>query len=173
MLHRDDILTAAVAVIDTEGLEALTMRRLGAALGVTAMSLYRHFDGRDAVLSGVVNHLAATADFVPHPAWPEALHSFASGYRAMLLRHPRAVALLAAHPVDAERGREFVAPLLTAFARAGIDDERAVTIVQSVAVFTLGHALAQVGGDPPDPATAPYYDAWFEAGLTALQRGFT
>jgi AcrR family transcriptional regulator len=41
-LHREDIPVAAVGVIDAEGLEALTMRRMGAALGVTAMSLYRH-----------------------------------------------------------------------------------------------------------------------------------
>ncbi|WP_433203866.1 TetR/AcrR family transcriptional regulator [Dactylosporangium sp. CS-047395] len=172
-LHPEDILAAAVSVIDAEGLDALTMRRLGAALGVTAMSLYRHFDSRDAVLAGVVDALALTVDVAPAPDWPGMLRGFAEGYRAMLLRHPRAVALLATHPVDAERGRALIAPLLTAFAADGIDDERAVTIVQSVAVFTLGHALAQVGGEPPDPATGPYYDAWFEAGLSALVRGFS
>jgi TetR/AcrR family tetracycline transcriptional repressor len=171
-LHREDIMVAAVRVIDAEGLEALTMRRLGAALGVTAMSLYRHFDARDTVLAAVVDELVATVDFVPHRAWPETLRSFAEGYRAMLLRHPRAVALLATHPVDPERGRTLIEPLLAGFAQAGIDDDRAVTIVQSVVVFTLGHALAQVGGDPPAPETAPYYDAWFEAGLAALLRGF-
>ncbi|GAA3452998.1 hypothetical protein GCM10018962_48310 [Dactylosporangium matsuzakiense] len=171
-IHRDDVLAAAVAVIDTEGLEALTMRRLGSALGVTAMSLYRHFASRDAVLAAVVDALAHTVDFVPHRTWPETLRSFAEGYRAMLLRHPRAVALLATHPVDERRGRELIAPLLTAFAEAGVGDERAVTIVQSVAVFTLGHALAQVGGAPPAPETGPYYDAWFAAGLTALLKGF-
>ncbi|MFI5910189.1 TetR/AcrR family transcriptional regulator [Dactylosporangium sp. NPDC051541] len=171
-IHRHDVLIAAVTVIDAEGLEALTMRRLGSALGVTAMSLYRHFDSRDAVLAAVVDFLAATVEFVPHKKWPETLRSFARGYREMLLNHPRAVALLATHPIDQQRGRELIAPLLDGFAAAGVDDERAVTIVQSVAVFTLGHALAQVGGEPPEPETAPYYDTWFDAGLTALLKGF-
>jgi TetR/AcrR family transcriptional regulator, tetracycline repressor protein len=101
------------------------------------------------------------------------LRNFAGGCRAMLLRHPRAVALLATHPLGPDRGRELITLLLAGFAEAGIGDERAVTIVQSVAVFTLGHALAQVGREPPAPATAPYYDAWFGAGLDALIRGFS
>jgi|SRR4051812_45492832 TetR/AcrR family tetracycline transcriptional repressor len=172
MLHREDILAAAVAVIDAEGLEALTMRRLGAALGVTAMSLYRHFENRDAVLGGVVHHLVATVSFAPGADWSETLRSFAMGYRGMLLQHPRAVALLATHPLDPQQGRALVAPLLDKFAAARVEEERAIVIVQSVAVFTLGHALAQVGGEPPDPSSAPYYDAWFAAGLSALLRGF-
>jgi TetR/AcrR family tetracycline transcriptional repressor len=171
-LHGEDILAAAIGLIDDAGPEVLTMRQLGAALGVTAMSLYRHFASRDALLAEVVNRLAATVEFAPADAWAGTLRNFAEGYRAMLLRHPRAVALLATHPLDPERGRTLIAPLLAGFAEAGIGDERAVTIVQSVAVFTLGHALAQVGGEPPDPATAPYYDAWFEAGLDAMIRGF-
>lgn len=172
VLHRPDILTAAVEIIDEDGLDSLTMRRLGAELGVTAMSLYRIFPGRDAVLSGVVHHLVDTVEFEPAGDWAGTLRSFAEGYRAMLMRHPHAVALLATHPLDPERGREMVAGLLEDFGRAGIDEGRATTIVQSVAVFTLGHALAQVGGEPPAPGTEPYYDAWFEAGLTALLQGF-
>lgn len=172
-LHRQDILAAAVALIDDEGLQALTTRRLGTALGVTAMSLYRHFPNREALLADVVDCLAATVEFAPADGWTAMLRAFAEGYRAMLLRHPHAVALLATHPLHPGRGRDLVAPLLTGFAAAGIGDERAVTIVQSVAVFTLGHALAQVGGEPPDPATTPYYDAWYEAGLGAMIHGFS
>ncbi|WP_432843503.1 TetR/AcrR family transcriptional regulator [Dactylosporangium sp. CA-092794] len=172
LLHRDDILAAAVAVIDAEGLEALTMRRLGAALGVAAMSLYRHFPNRDAVLSGVVARLTTSTSYAVRDAWAVSLRSFAVAYRRMLLDHPRAVALLATHPIDAGTGLGLVAPLFEQFAAEGIDQEHAITVVQSVAVFTLGHVLAQVGGEPPDPATAPFYDAWFDAGLTAMLRGF-
>jgi AcrR family transcriptional regulator len=172
-VYRGDVLAAAVAVIDAEGVEALTMRRLGARLGVTAMSLYRHFDSRDAVLAAVVQHLADGVEFTPGGDWAGTLRAFADGYRRMLLRHPRAVALLATHPLDEERGRVLVAPLLEAFARAGFEPALAVTIVQSVAVFTLGHALAHVGGAPPEPGSEAYYDAWFDAGVTALIRGFS
>jgi len=56
-LDRQQVLVAAVGLLDAEGLTALTMRRLGAALGVEAMSLYRHFSSRAALLDGIVEHL--------------------------------------------------------------------------------------------------------------------
>jgi TetR/AcrR family tetracycline transcriptional repressor len=172
LLHHDDIVAAAVAVIDAEGLDALTMRRLGAALNVAAMSLYRHFPNRDAVLAAVVNRLTTSTAYTAGGTWTASLRAFATAYRGMLLDHPHAVALLATHPMDESIGISLIAPLLSQFAAEGIEQDQAITVVQSVAVFTLGHALAQVGGEPPDPSTAPYYDAWFDAGLTALLRGF-
>lgn len=178
VLNRADIVTAAVAVVDEEGLEALTMRRLGAALGVSAMSLYRHLPNRDAVLAAVVDHLAAEAAPDPGPGadWPAAVRAFAHGYRSVLLRHPRAVPLLATHPVTVESGLAAMAAVLDRFAAAGIDRDRALTVIQSAAVFTLGHALAQVGApgdEPPAPEHADYYDRWYAEGLEALVEGFT
>ncbi|QKW21211.1 TetR/AcrR family transcriptional regulator C-terminal domain-containing protein [Kitasatospora sp. NA04385] len=175
---------AAIGVIDAEGTEALTMRRLGTELGVAAMSLYRHLPNRDAVLASVVNRLAAEVrlDLPPDTDWPTALHAFATAYRRMLLAHPRAVPLLATHPVDETHGRRLIAPLLRAFTTAGVSDEEAVTAVQTVAVYVLGHALAQTGTPPGSPSdsdgdptgAAPqhsYYDAWFTTGLDVFLLG--
>ena len=64
-LSRERIAAAAVALIDGEGLDALSMRRLGAALGVEAMSLYRHFPSKAALLEAVVARLLAE---LPVPA---------------------------------------------------------------------------------------------------------
>ena len=58
-LTREQILTAAVAIIDAEGVEALTMRRLGQALDRDPMAIYRHAADKDALLDGVVEHVAA------------------------------------------------------------------------------------------------------------------
>ena len=58
-LTREQILTAAVAIIDAEGVEALTMRRLGQALDRDPMAIYRHATDKDALLDGVVEHVAA------------------------------------------------------------------------------------------------------------------
>ena len=52
-LNRDRIATAALELVDREGLDALSMRKLGKALGVQAMSLYRYFDSKDALLDGI------------------------------------------------------------------------------------------------------------------------
>ncbi|MCK2215046.1 TetR/AcrR family transcriptional regulator C-terminal domain-containing protein [Actinomadura sp. ATCC 31491] len=177
VLTVERIVAAAVRVLDAEGLEALTMRRLGAELGVAAMSLYRHVPSREALLAEVVNRLFAEAATDPgEAAWPEALTGFARSYRRVLLAHPNAVPLLAVHPVDVELGTALLAGLLGAFARAGVAGEEATTAVQSVAVYVLGHALAQVGAPPggtPGPTgESAFYDGWFEAGLAAMVTGF-
>jgi AcrR family transcriptional regulator len=58
-LTRDRVLQAAVAIADRDGITALTMRHLGAELGVEAMSLYHHLRGKDALLDGVAETLVA------------------------------------------------------------------------------------------------------------------
>ncbi|GAA4974436.1 hypothetical protein GCM10023334_100280 [Nonomuraea thailandensis] len=176
MLTTERIVATAVEVLDGDGLEALTMRRLGTELGVAAMSLYRHFPNRDALLAAVVNSLfaEAVADHSPDVAWPEALTGFGAAYRRMLLAHPRAVPLLATHPVDVDLGLELLTGLLSRFEAAGIASRDALTAVQSVGVYVLGHALAQVGagGETHDEAAIAFYDQWFDSGLIAMVTGF-
>ncbi|MFC7385617.1 TetR/AcrR family transcriptional regulator C-terminal domain-containing protein [Sphaerisporangium rhizosphaerae] len=182
VLSRERIVAAAVEILDAEGLEALTMRRLGTRLDVAAMSLYRHLPNRDALLTALVGHLFAEAVAEPVPAvpWTEALRLFALAYRRTLLAHPDAVPLLATHPVDVDTGLTLLAGLLERFAASGVARQDALTAVQSVGVYVLGHALAQVGrplGTRPaapvaDPAVAAFYDEWFEAGLLAMVTGF-
>jgi TetR/AcrR family transcriptional regulator, tetracycline repressor protein len=176
VLSRADIVAAAVAAIDEAGLEALTMRGLGTRLGVAAMSLYRHLANRDAVLAAVVDHLVAQAVVEPDPdgPWRPAVRAFADGYRAVLLDHPRAVPLMATHPVTVDTGLALMAGVLGRFEAAGIGREQALTVVQSVTVFTLGHALAQVGadGELPPAEAAGYYDTWYDEAVEALLDGF-
>jgi TetR/AcrR family transcriptional regulator, tetracycline repressor protein len=178
----DQIVTEAIDLIDSEGLQALSMRALGARLGIAAMSLYRHLSGRDAVLSAVVNRLFASAltNLDPGSSWTEATTRFATDYRAMLLAHPHAVPLLATHPVDTTTAIPLLGEVLARFTAADIERDQALVTIQSVGVFVIGHTLAQIGTPPgADPTTAPtdpaalaYYDQWFTAGLQALVTGF-
>ncbi|MEV6868347.1 TetR/AcrR family transcriptional regulator C-terminal domain-containing protein [Streptosporangium subroseum] len=180
LLTPERVVVAAVEVLDAEGLDALTMRGVGARLGVAAMSLYRHVPNRDALLAAVVDHLFAESlvEFLPSGSWPQALTRFAESYRRTLLAHPHAVPLLATHPVDVDGGLSLLAGLLERFSAAGVERADALTVVQSVGVYVLGHALAQVGRPPgapelePSPEAAAYYDRWFEAGLHAMVSGF-
>jgi len=176
VLTVERIVAAAVDILDAEGPEALTMRRLGSDLGVAAMSLYRHVPNRDALLAEVVGHLfaQAMAGYRPEDAWPDALTSFAVAYRRFLLAHPRAVPLLATHPVDVGLGTELLTGLLQRFEAGGVSPGDTVNAVQSVAVYVLGHALAQVGSsaETHDDAALAFYDQWFEAGLRAMVTGF-
>ena len=182
LIGRDDIVAAAIAVIDADGLDAMTMRRLGTELGVAAMSVYRHLPGRDAVLAAVVNRLAAAAstEFEPGQPWPDAVRRFATAYRRMLLDHPNAVPLLATHPVDIDTGLAMLADLLDSFRAADIPQTDALTVLQSAVVFTLGHALTQVGTPPgadtateaADAETERFYQDWYTTALDAMIAGF-
>jgi AcrR family transcriptional regulator len=97
-LTRQQILTAAVAIIDTEGVEALTMRRLGQALDRDPMAIYRHAADKDALLDGVVEHVAAELIIPREPDnngnrdgdgdWEARLRRIAHTFRRVALAHP-------------------------------------------------------------------------------------
>ena len=96
-LSRLRIARAALAVVDRDGLDALSMRRLGAELGVEGMAIYRHFPNKAAVLAGIVEVLLAEL-VIPPPSnvpWQAVFREVSRAYRALLLRHPHAIRLLA------------------------------------------------------------------------------
>src|SRR3989442_13102637 len=92
-LSPERICDAAIELIDRDGLEALSMRHLGSALGVEAMSLYRHFPSKNALLEAVVGRLLAEL-LLPVPGsapWQDSFRAPARGYPSPRLRHPQPV----------------------------------------------------------------------------------
>jgi AcrR family transcriptional regulator len=88
-LSRERVLRAAIAIADSEGIRALTMRRLGHELGVEAMSLYNHVHNKDDVLDGIVD--LVVSDIVVPPTgtpWRSAMRERALSAHAVLLAHP-------------------------------------------------------------------------------------
>jgi len=99
-LSRDRILRTALDLADESGIEALTMRRLGQALGFEAMSLYNHVTNKDDVLDGILDLvLAETEPPAPTGDWDAAVRRSAISVHQALRRHPWACPLLfsAAH----------------------------------------------------------------------------
>lgn len=96
-LGRDQVVAAAVALADERGIEFLTMRKLGQALGVEAMSLYNHVAGKDDLLDEMVDGVFAEID-VPAPGtgWKAAMHGQAVSARQVLTRHRWAIGLMEA-----------------------------------------------------------------------------
>ena len=96
-LTKERILQKAVDLADRAGLDALTMRRLGAELGVEAMSLYKHVANKDEILDGIVELVVAEIEL---PAdgfdWKETMKARAISARQALSRHSWAVGLLEA-----------------------------------------------------------------------------
>jgi AcrR family transcriptional regulator len=94
-LTPDGILEAALRIADDEGIESLSMRRLGQALGVEAMSLYKHVDGKEAILDGIAELVMREVE-APDRArpWRDAIRLSSSSMHRALLRHPWASAVI-------------------------------------------------------------------------------
>jgi len=94
-LNRERVLEAGVALADREGIEALSMRRLGQEVGVEAMSLYNYVRNKDELLNGMVDIVFSEIDL---PAagedWPTAMRRRAISARHALKRHPWAIGLM-------------------------------------------------------------------------------
>ena len=94
-LSRERVLEAAVSLADANGIEALSMRRLGEQLGVEAMSLYKHVANKDDLLDAMVDSVFAEIDLASgEPDWRAAVRRRAVSVRAVLARHPWAVPLM-------------------------------------------------------------------------------
>ncbi len=155
-LDRRRILGAAIRFIDTHGLSALTMRRLGASLGVEAMALYRYVPGRDQLLDGVVetviDELYGDPDVHLEAAhgWQDYLQRLAHGVRRIALAHPEVFPLVATRPPAAPwvrpplRSLRWVESFLTAMTSCGFSEDSAVAAYRAYSSFLLGHLLLEV-----------------------------
>jgi AcrR family transcriptional regulator len=94
-LSRDRVIQAAADLADAEGLSALTMRSLAASLSVKPMSLYNHIGGKEDLLDGMVDFVFAQIDLPdPDRGWRPEMRARAIAVRAVLARHPWALALM-------------------------------------------------------------------------------
>lgn len=94
-LDRERVLRAAIALADRGGIEALSMRRLGRALGIEAMSLYNHVANKDDILAGIVDIIVRDIDIAESAVdWKEAMRRRAISMRKTFMCHPWALGLL-------------------------------------------------------------------------------
>jgi AcrR family transcriptional regulator len=150
-ITRDVVLAAALEIIDRDGVDALSMRRLAAALNRDPMIVYRHAANKAAVLDGVVETVLAQLH-VDHadPDWNSQLRAVARGYRALALAHPYVVPLLVTRPLAtplALRPRGTLRPLediLTLLTRVGFSGPDALHIYRALFGFLHGHILNEL-----------------------------
>ncbi len=122
------------------------MRRLGAELGVEAMSMYKHVSNKDALLDGIVELLwSEVAQSVPDKRdWEPLLRSFAHAVRAMLHRHPLAAPLVFNRAVLPPHLLETFAALLDSLRQAGLDDKTAGQAVRSLFAYAMGYGISEL-----------------------------
>ncbi len=145
-LTRELLAAAALRIADAEGLEALSMRRLGAELGVDPMAAYRHFPSKKALLAGVVEAVLAGADVETDTAapWQEQFADVARAYRRAMLAHSPTVARLAATtPLNSLESLRIVEHGVAILAAAGVPRAVAVSAIQAVGQLTSGAVLLE------------------------------
>ena len=135
-------LQVALTVADGEGIEAVTMRRLARELGVEAASLYHHVDGKDQILDGLVDLVAAEIE-PPNPStgWRNAVSQRAHNTRAGLRRHPWAVSLMASRTRPGPATLRLLETGIRCFREGGFSVLLAAHAVSAVDSYVHGFGL--------------------------------
>jgi AcrR family transcriptional regulator len=146
-LTRQRVLEAALHLIDQEGVEGFSMRKLGALLGVEAMSLYNHVESKRAVFDGVIELLVVQAPLPMHrDATPrEELWFFAHAFRDVLRAHPRVLPLVATSPLRTGASLAILDHLLETIHQAQITSVQSIYALQCLVGFIVGHTLLGTG----------------------------
>lgn len=158
-LTREEVLATALRLIDADGVEALSMRRIGKALDRDPMRLYRSASSKDELLDGVVE---LVLDDLRIPAnggegWEDVLRRTARKFRGIALAHPHVVPLLVTRPLAtplALRPRGTLRPLedlLEVFIGAGFDERGALHAYRLYMGFLQGHVLNELQERVHDP----------------------
>ncbi|CAA9398031.1 MAG: Transcriptional regulator, AcrR family [uncultured Rubrobacteraceae bacterium] len=151
-LSRRRVLEAAVRFADREGLESLSMRKLGAELGVEAMSLYNHVPNKDALLDGMVEVLLGELK-VPaeQGGWEGRIREAYREFRRLARRHPNIFPLLVVRPPDTMDGVWLVEEYLKTMREAGFDAATALYAFRTLSGYAMGYAMAEIRGFAMEP----------------------
>jgi TetR/AcrR family tetracycline transcriptional repressor len=157
------VVDAALRVADREGLQALTMRRLAAECGVTAMAVYRHVESKDALIDVMVDHVLAGVPVPDREAdWRDEMLAFFLGAHALLVEHPAVAHIMAQRPLASTAATALADRGLAVLVAAGFDDDLAVEVFLALGSYALGGSLYQVGRS-----------SWVRADLTRRFTGLT
>jgi TetR/AcrR family transcriptional regulator, tetracycline repressor protein len=195
-LDREQVLAAAVAFVDENGLHALSMRRLAVQLGVGTMTLYNHVPNKDALLNGIVQRILEEIE-TPGPdvkPWSERVRFILRSFRQVAHRHPTVVQLIPVNPPWTPPALRATEVGIAALKEAGFDDETAAHAYRLLASYVVGYVSLELGGfftmdesriDADFPlddfphllAAAPYLVSWdsgfeFDFGINVILAGF-
>jgi AcrR family transcriptional regulator len=163
LLSRDRIVATALSLIDEEGLQAVSTRRLAAELGVSGPSLYNHFKVKDEILDAVADMVVGQVDLSMFESgeggegrtdWRTALLEWARSYRAALTAHPNIVPFLAQGPGRRPAGLRMADAVFGAMVDAGWPPAQATRIGALMRYFVAGSALGSFARGFVDDATA-------------------
>ena len=145
-LTRDRVLRAAIGLADAGGIESLSMRRLGQALGVEAMSLYNHVANKDDILNGMIDIVVGEIDLASELAdWKVAIRRTAISAHDTLVRHPWAASLVLSGSGLSMARLRLMNSILGGLREAGFSAEMTDHGYHALDSHIMGFTLWQVG----------------------------
>lgn len=140
------VVDAALALVDAEGLEAVSIRKLARHLGVTPMAIYWHVRNKDELLDGVAARILEDIDLPAGPGkeWEEQLRVLLGSLLGALRAHPSAASLISTRTIASERSLQATETLLDILRRAGFSPAQAT----QVARHALSTLTSLVAGEP-------------------------
>ncbi|MEU8527430.1 MULTISPECIES: TetR/AcrR family transcriptional regulator [Streptomyces] len=148
------IVDACLELLDADGADALTFRRIGARLGADPTALYRHFRNKDDLLLAVADRLLEVSleGFEPAEDWRETLRGLFLRVRTVYLSHPRAAVLATVRITRRPAEMRVIEMILAALARAGFPPEQAVPHYRALVDFMLSWSCMDATYASLDPA---------------------
>jgi AcrR family transcriptional regulator len=146
-LSRDAVIRAALAIGDGEGLDAISIRRVAAELGASAMSLYHYVDGKDALLDAALDLVYGEIE-LPDPGavdWWDGLAAIFRSARKAFIAHPAAAAIVSRRAVASPNAIRVIESILALLRRAGFDTESAVGVSTALTRFLLSLIALEAG----------------------------
>lgn len=160
-LSKERIQAAALEMADSTGLDSLTMRGLGQALGVEAMSLYNYVEDKDDILAGIVDVVLSEIDLAPAPGdWRSAMRESAVSAHEALLRHPWACQLILT-PTSARMvssRMNYIESILARLRDAGFSPEAASRGYHALDSHVLGYTIWELGHTLPSDAPPDFIE---------------
>ena len=152
------VVAAALAIVDRDGLDGLTMRALGRELGVDPIAAYHWFPDKAAILEGLGEAVLSEIELPPanpNVSWQIVALEMSREYRHALLRHPNALPVSSTQPVLTPRGFVLVERTTSALVAGGLTPGAALETLNTLAGFVIGSAVVEAGvspgAEPDDP----------------------
>ncbi|MBO3747923.1 TetR/AcrR family transcriptional regulator C-terminal domain-containing protein [Streptosporangiaceae bacterium NEAU-GS5] len=167
-LNRARIVSAAIDLIEREGADAVSMRRIAADLGVGVMSLYNHVPNKAALLDGVAEAVLSEIEFTDDPSahWTDRVRAQARSFRQIAHHYPRSTMVVVSRQLQSSSGVIPVEYALSTMLSAGFDGREAVQLLRVFIAYIVGSLLREVGVTPTFAPVRPDVDvAAIDGGL--------
>ncbi|MEV6301697.1 TetR/AcrR family transcriptional regulator C-terminal domain-containing protein [Actinoplanes sp. NPDC051861] len=156
-LSEDEVLNAALALLDADGPDGASIRKIAGTLGVSPNAVYTYFSDKSSIEQALVERLLGelNRDAVSRADWREDLETLALDLRRRLTAHPGAVPLLLGGPMNGPEALQLGERLLEVLARAGLPEQAAARASYLIMIYVLGAVALEVADVPQAGALEP------------------